>query len=68
MPKRNDDSISTDLLHGAREISRYLGIPERRVFYYVAKKQLPVTRLGSLIIGSKKVLRRHFAPEKGEVA
>jgi hypothetical protein len=59
--KHDDESIAGDLLRGAREISKFLGITERQTFYYVQKKAIPVTRLGSLIVASKSVLRRHFS-------
>jgi hypothetical protein len=61
---KHKNSIASDLLHGANEVSKFLGIPERQVYYYVEKGQLPVTKMGSLIVASKTVLRRHFIPEK----
>jgi len=61
---KRTDNIAGDLLHGARQIGTFLGLPERKVFYYVARGEIPVTKLGSLIVASKTVLRRHFIPEK----
>ena len=67
MPKAADDSLATDLLHGAREIAEFLGVTPRKVFYYVERGQIPVTKLGSLIVASKSALRQHFV-EKSKVA
>jgi hypothetical protein len=57
------EPLAADLLHGAQEIADFLGIPTASVFYQVARGQIPVTRMGRLIIASKTTLRRHFAPE-----
>jgi hypothetical protein len=58
--KHNKENLAADLLHGAKAIGEFLGIPERRVFYYVAQGYLPVTRIGELIVASRSVLRKHF--------
>jgi hypothetical protein len=59
MPKQNED-LAADLLHGAAEIGKFLGISERKIYYYAEKKLLPVTRIGQLIVASRSVLRKHF--------
>ena len=55
--------LAEDLLDGADEIAAFLGWKPRRVFYAVEREQIPVTRSGKRIIGSKTKLRRHFAGE-----
>ena len=60
MSTKKQDTIADDLLHGATAIAKFLGLDERKVYYYAEKGQLPVTRMGALIVGSKSVLRKHF--------
>jgi hypothetical protein len=62
----SDETLSTDLLHGAREIGDFIGVPERKIYYHVSQGHLPVTRLGDLIIASKTALRAHFQEKKSE--
>jgi hypothetical protein len=60
MPTNNP--LADDLLHGAAEIGKYLGISERAAFHQIANGQIPTVKMGRLIVASKTVLRRHFAP------
>jgi hypothetical protein len=55
--------LAADLLHGACEIAAYLGISERQCYYAVEAGNIPVKRMGRLIVASKSVLRRAFIPE-----
>lgn len=64
---RNDKSEQLDLLHGAKAIGDYLGLTERQVWHHAEHNNLPVKKMGRLLVGSKNVLRRHFA-EAGEPA
>jgi hypothetical protein len=63
---QDDDSLADDLLHGAKEIGDFLGITERQARHQIDHGNIPVSRMGRLIIGSKTVLRRRFVP--GEAA
>jgi hypothetical protein len=67
MSKAREDSLSPDLLHGAKAIGEFLGLSERQVWHHAENHNLPVKKMGRLLIGSKTVLRRHFA-EAGEAS
>jgi hypothetical protein len=54
------DSLAGDLLRGAGEISRFLGLPLRQVRYGLGQGHIPAEKNGALYIGSKKRLRRHY--------
>jgi hypothetical protein len=56
-------TLKDDTLYGAKQIARFLGCSERKVFYLKEKKLLPLGSIGSQIIGSKSALRRHFASQ-----
>jgi hypothetical protein len=64
MPAQNDTSLADDLLHGAEAIAGFLGIGERQARWQIDQGNIPVTRMGRLIVGSKKVLRERFIPGK----
>jgi hypothetical protein len=54
-----------DLLDGAAAIAKYLTslglkLKPGAVYFHVSQHRLPVTRLGSRIIGSKSRLQAHF--------
>jgi hypothetical protein len=59
---QDERPLAQDLLHGAREIADFLGIEERQARHQIDRGNIPVTRMGRLIIGSKEVLRRRFVP------
>jgi hypothetical protein len=59
----HDDSLAGDLLHGAKAIADYLGIDTREVYWQVERGNIPVTRMGRLIISSKATLRSRFIPK-----
>jgi len=63
MPDKKSDTLAEDLLHGAAEIGAFLGINERAVFYQISNGEIPVVRMGRLIVASKNALRRRFIPE-----
>jgi hypothetical protein len=58
-----DTPIKDDMLYGAKEIAKFLGCSQRKVFYYKERKLVPLGCIGSQIIGSKSALRRHFAAQ-----
>jgi hypothetical protein len=57
--------IASDKLNGVGEISEFINEPERRTYYLLAKKLIPAGKLGSIWIGSKRVLRAHYAQLTG---
>lgn len=67
MSKARDNFEKLDLLHGAKAIGKFLGLTERQVWHHAEHNNLPVKKMGRLLVGSKTVLRRHFA-EAGEAS
>jgi hypothetical protein len=63
-----EQPLSKDLLFGAAPIAKFLGLTERQARHQIDHGQIPVTRMGRLIVASKRVLRRHFSPEEETVA
>ena len=64
-PGRDDaavGSLADDLLHGAEQIGTFLGISERQARHQIDQGNIPVTRMGRLIVGSKSALRQRFIP------
>jgi hypothetical protein len=55
--------LKDDILYGAKQIAKFLGCTERKVFYLKEKKLLPLGSIGSQIVGSKSVIRRHIASQ-----
>jgi hypothetical protein len=68
MPSPQDDRLADDLLDGAAAIADYLGFKVSTVFWQVSRNELPVTRMGNRIIGSKKRLSKHFTDSDPETA
>jgi hypothetical protein len=64
MEARQTEPLADDLLHGAREIADFLGLSERQAYHQIEHGNIPTTRMGRLIVGSKTVLRRRFAPSE----
>lgn len=60
--QRDEQPLSQDLLIGAAPIAEFLGLTERQARHQIDNGAIPVTRMGRLIIGSKRVLRRRFSP------
>jgi hypothetical protein len=59
----DEQPLARDLLIGAGPIAEFLGLTERAARHQLDQGQIPHTRMGRLIVGSKRVLRRHFSPE-----
>jgi hypothetical protein len=68
MPTDNESDLADDLLLGVEAIAAYIGLDKRQVDWQIRKGQIPVTRMGRLIIGSKSALRRRFTPTEGASA
>jgi hypothetical protein len=58
-----DAPLRDDLLFGARQIARELGIGERRAYYLLECKHLPAMKVGRNWIGSRRRLRAHFSSD-----
>jgi excisionase family DNA binding protein len=52
--------VADDVLNGANEIARFLGISRRSVYHYIENGELPVFRLGSKLCARKSTLIRHI--------
>ena len=63
MSQQTEAPLSDDLLHGVAAIAEYLGVPERKIHWQIRKGNLPVVRLGRLIVGSKHQLREQLTPK-----
>ncbi len=61
----DDKTLAADLLHGAAAIAAFIGIKERQARHQIEQGNIPVTRLGRLIISSKRALRQRFVPGGG---
>ena len=53
--------LAEDLLHGAQEIARFLGVPRRSVYYYAGRGELPIFRIGNQLKARKSSLCRYIA-------
>jgi hypothetical protein len=56
MTAKNND----DLLFGADEIAKFLGVKRHRVYYWHSKKMLPTTKVGKTLAASKRKINRMF--------
>jgi excisionase family DNA binding protein len=63
MSQQTESPLSADLLHGVAAIAEYLGVPERKIHWQIRQGNIPVARLGRLIVGSKSQLREHLTPK-----
>jgi hypothetical protein len=66
MTKNKEDDerpLADDLLFGARAIGEFIGLDERQTFHQAANGNIPVTKMGRLIVASRRMLRRHFTKE-----
>jgi hypothetical protein len=57
------DLLASDLLHGVAAIARFVGISERQAHWQISQGNLPIVRLGRLIVGSKSQLRQCLTPK-----
>jgi hypothetical protein len=55
-----EDSLAGDLLRGAPAIGQFINEPVSRVYYLAERQLLPIGRLGSALIASKRRLREHY--------
>ena len=52
-----------DLIWGAAEIGRVLGLPPRRVYYMLEQGHLPATKVGEAWCASRSALRKRLTGE-----
>jgi hypothetical protein len=65
----DDETLAADMLRGVREIARFIGMPEKRVYYMIESGFLPVGKLGGRVwFASKRGLRAHFEKITGSLA
>jgi hypothetical protein len=55
-----EPKLADDLLVGAKAISAWLGVPERKIFYWAETKRIPIFRVGNQLAGRKSTIARHF--------
>jgi len=55
------DSLAEDLLDGVEAISKFTGLPRRRIYYLAERKLLPLFKIGDRKWqGRKSTLRKHL--------
>lgn len=60
MTEKSYDRIADDALYGAAAIADFLGVSRAKVYHYVRKRQLPIGKLGKVLIARRLTLRRAF--------
>jgi hypothetical protein len=65
MAQQDTERLGNDLLVGADAISQEIGLSPQQIYYQWRNGNLPLKKLGALLVGSKRVLREHFT---GKVA
>jgi hypothetical protein len=60
-PAQDDTLDTTDLLRGIAQFAKFIDENERRTTYLLETKQIPAGKLGQYWIGSKTVVREHYA-------
>jgi hypothetical protein len=62
-------NFAEDLMIGAKPISKFTGIPVRKIFYLAETGRLPCFKLGKLWAARKSTLKDYIERlERGEVA
>lgn len=59
-------SLAGDLLFGAEAIGAFLGLDPRRIYYLAARGNIPVKKIGAIIVGSKRRLAEALTGEECE--
>jgi hypothetical protein len=60
-PNGTESVLADDLLRGVKPIAEFIGESERRTFYLCQRGYIPCGKLGATWVGSKRVLRAHYA-------
>jgi hypothetical protein len=61
--EKDETSLADDLLHGYEAIGAFIGKSPRATEHQFKQGNLPLRRMGRLIVGSKSVLRKYFTGE-----
>jgi hypothetical protein len=56
-----NEKLADDMLYGAQAIADYLGLDPRQVYHQ--QRNLGLTHLGAMLVGSKKKLKKLLASE-----
>lgn len=54
------ETIAEDMLLGADEIARFLGVSTAQVYHYARLKRLPIGKFGGNLCASKRRLQREY--------
>jgi excisionase family DNA binding protein len=61
--------LGDDLMVGAKVIAEWLGVSQRKVFYWAETGHIPVFKVGRQWAARKSTIARHFAKlESGQAA
>jgi len=52
------ERLADDILYGAAEIARFIGVSEMQVYHLARKKRIPVGKLGKTLVASRRALKR----------
>jgi hypothetical protein len=61
------ETLGDDILRGVKAIAAFTGDNERRVHYLLDQRHIPAGQIGRIWIGSKRVLREHYARVTGAI-
>ncbi|MGH7096263.1 MAG: hypothetical protein ACREE4_01215 [Stellaceae bacterium] len=56
-------ALADDLIYGAAAIGKEIGLPTRKVFYHAERGNLPIRKIGNLLVASRRQLRAHLLGE-----
>jgi hypothetical protein len=56
--KPTEERVADDILRGAAEIAAELGVEPMDVYYLHKTKRYPISKLGKILIASRRQLRR----------
>jgi hypothetical protein len=63
-----ESDLAEDLLFGIEKIAAYLGLGKRQADHQIRAGNIPVKRMGRLVVSRKSALRRHFAVNDGKAS
>ncbi len=56
-------ALADDLIYGAAAIGKEIGLPARKIFYHAERGNLPIRKIGNLLVASRRQLRVHLLGE-----
>lgn len=60
----DNDNLASDVLKGADEIARFMGLTRRAIYHAAAQNALPVFRMGETILARKTTLLAWIAGQE----